>query len=421
MKKTPYPLERELGMELYTTDTPGTGGALRKQAEDFLVEEIPAPVESAGPYLLCRLIKKNWELQRLVKEIARILGISHRRISWAGTKDKHAVTTQLISLYDVDPVAIQKISLRDVTLQVVGKAAAPLSLGMLEGNHFSLWIRDCSGENLESQVNTCVHAARKGIFNYYGIQRFGARRPITHLVGKKILQGDFEGAVLTYAGLSFPDEPEETRQAREGYWQTRDPKAALRNFPVYLTYERTLLHHLTGAPGQYREALATLPPKLLSLFVSAFQSYIFNSALSARCEEGLSLYEPVEGDMLVFSTGRTDCVTSSLLPAAQLQVQRGRARPALFIPGSRPEDWKIASPRACEILAEHGITPEHFSHVQDFVSTAFQGFHRVISLSTDISSRTEGNDVHLRFTLAPGQYATTVCREFMKSDPLSLI
>jgi tRNA pseudouridine13 synthase len=394
---------------------------LRKSPEDFLVEELSAPFDNDGPYLVCRLTKRNWELQRLVKEIARLFGISHRRISWAGTKDKHAVTTQLIAIYNIEPEQIRCINLRDVSLEAVGRSTAPLSLGMLQGNLFSLWIRDCYQEELEARVETCVHTAHAGILNYYGIQRFGARRPVTHQVGQRILKGDYEGAILTYVGRAFPDEPEETRVARQEFWDTRDPKAALRNFPLYLSYERALLHHLTGAPNEYREALRNLPPKLLSMFVSAFQSFLFNSALSARCREEQSLQQPLEGDLLVFSDTKTDQVTSPLLPAARLQVDRGRAKLALFIPGSRQEDWRRASHRVQEILLEHELTPAHFMAAQDFVGTAFQGFHRPIRLTTDIISQTEGTNVHLRFILPPGQYATTVCRECMKTDPLSLV
>ncbi|MDD1678850.1 MAG: tRNA pseudouridine(13) synthase TruD [Methanomicrobiales archaeon] len=421
MRESTFPLEQMLGMELYTTDTPGIGGVLRRQAEDFVVEEIPQPIEGTGPYLVCRLTKKNWELQRLVKEIARSLGVSHRRVAWAGTKDKHAVTTQLISLYDIEPEAIQRIHFKDVVLEVVGRSPVPLSLGMLRGNTFSLWIRECDPEDLAARVCACEDAVHSGILNYYGVQRFGARRPITHLVGEYILRGDFEGAVNAYVGQAFPDEPPETRIARESFACTGDAKAALRDFPTYLSYERALLHALTGAPDRYQEVLLVLPPKLLSMFVSAFQSYLFNAALSARGKEGSSLTIPVVGDFLVFADGRTDQVTPGLLSAALLQVERGRAVPALFIPGSRVEEWKRASPRVLQILEERGITPAHFQRAQKVVRAAFQGFHRPIVLSTPISSQIDGADVHLEFTLAPGQYATTVCRELMKGDPLSLV
>ncbi len=89
MMPSPYPpLEQDLGMRYYASDAPpGIGGRLRTSPPaDFVVDELPLPIADPDgpPYLICRLTKTNWELQRAVKEIAKRLGISHRRIAWAG-------------------------------------------------------------------------------------------------------------------------------------------------------------------------------------------------------------------------------------------------------------------------------------------------------------------------------------------------
>ena len=130
MKQSTYPLELLLGMKYYASDEPGIGGKLRSAAEDFVVEEIPLPEKggTTGPYLICRLTKTNWELQHAVKEIANRLGISHRRIGWAGTKDRNAITTQMISLFRVTPEQVSQIRLKDITLEPVGQVNEALSL-----------------------------------------------------------------------------------------------------------------------------------------------------------------------------------------------------------------------------------------------------------------------------------------------------
>jgi tRNA pseudouridine13 synthase len=420
MKETPYPLECSLGLGLYSTNTPGIAGVLRRSAEDFQVTEQNHPLGREGPYLICRLTKKDWETQRVVKEIARSLGISHRRIGWAGTKDKRAVTTQQISIYGVEPSDLSRITLRDVMLEVIGRSDEPLSLGKHRGNQFTIWIRECQGD-LEELVPACTRELSSGTLNYYGLQRFGVLRPITHRVGEKILQGDFSGAVNVYVGLSFPQEPEATQEARNTFLSTQNPRQALRELPVHLSYERAILHHLTTAPQDPAGALRMLPPKLLSLFVSAYQSYLFNRALTERCDAGASLHAPVVGDHLIFLDGRTDVVTEPHLPAARLQVARGRAKIALQIPGSSREEWATTSSLIREILEEQAITPRSFQEAQEFVGISFRGFHRPILLSTTTHASTEGQDVRLEFFLEPGQYATLICREYMKGDPFSLI
>ncbi|MDD1670829.1 MAG: tRNA pseudouridine(13) synthase TruD, partial [Methanomicrobiales archaeon] len=150
-------------MSWYATGTPGIGGYLRREPEDFLVEEEPSgPHGDTGPYLVLRLTKRNWEQQRLVKELARALGISHRRISWAGTKDRRAVTSQYITIHGLGPEAVEGISLPDVRLEVVGRSGHAIPLGDLKGNRFSIRIRDCDPEDLAARVGEVARAGSAG-------------------------------------------------------------------------------------------------------------------------------------------------------------------------------------------------------------------------------------------------------------------
>lgn len=420
MKKSHFPLELDLGMRYYASDTDGVGGVLRTTADDFRVDEIPVEVGSGGAYLICRLVKKDWELQHAVKELAKRLGISHRRIGWGGTKDRHAVTSQLISLYNITPEQAGNVRLKDITIEVLGHSQHPLSLGSLKGNRFGIVIRGLEGDDITDQVEAVTGTAADGLPNYYGIQRFGVIRPLTHLIGEYILKGDFESAVLTYIGKAFPEEPEEIRAARNSFLETRDSAGALHNLPVSMSYERSMLHHLVNNPDDYPGALRVLPPKLLSMFVSAFQSYLFNCALSVRFDDGTGLNEPVPGDRLIFESGQEDFVTANNRVLAGRHIKRGKCRIALFMPGSLGDQKSIDSVTD-ELLREHGITADNFEKAQAFVHTRFNGAVRPISLSTNVETGLEKDTLRLAFTLPPGHYATTVCREYMKADPLRMI
>lgn len=422
MKKSTHPLEISLGMEFYATDTSGTGGTLRAHPEDFVVEEEPCEVGSDGAYLICRLTKRDWELQRAVKEISKVLGISHRRIGWSGTKDKHALTRQLISIYGAEPDDIEKVALKDIRLEVVGRSRTALSLGSHQANTFLITIRETTGEDMARQIEEVAAGCRHGLPNYFGIQRFGVIRPITHIVGEYILRGDYEGAVCCYVGQAYPGEPEDVQEARTAFLENRDAAGALHLLPIPLTYERSMLHHLAGNPGDYEGALRVLPPKLLSMFVSAFQSYLFNKTLSARLEEGRSLSSPSPGDRLIFEGGREDRVSEGNMRAASAQLERGRCRIGIFIPGSRPESPGGPDDRAmAALLEEHAIVPDHFQNASEFVGARYNGALRPVSLTTEVDASIQGRDLHLEFALPPGHYATTVCREYMKSDPLQMI
>ena len=419
MRESPHPLEKFLGMRCYASNTPGIGGRLRESAEDFAVDEVSFLPGNEGPYLVCRLTKKNWEMQRAAREIARQLGISHRRVSWTGTKDTHALTSQLIALYGVSESDLERIHLRDIDLVPVGRSGHPLALGAHTGNRFRITIRETSAPDLESQVADVAETCRRGIPNYVGIQRFGVARPITHLVGLHILRGDIEGAVACYIGHACPGENPAVREARREFFSSRDPAAALRSFPVVLAYERAMLHHLASHPDDYRGALASLPPRLLSLFVSAFQSYLFNCTLSSRMERhGDDFLIPHPGDRLLFSDEKEDVVTSPMLAAARTMASRGRCRVAIMIPGSRTVQPSGEDDREMALLLEkHGISPASFAHASGIVGTRYDGALRAAAIAPEISWSISGRDVSLSFTLGPGTYATTVCREFMKADP----
>jgi tRNA pseudouridine13 synthase len=423
MRKSPYPLEQDLGIRYYASDADGIGGKLRSAAEDFIVEEMPLPSSGGtGPYLVCRLTKKNWEHHHAIKEIAKRLAISHRRIGWAGTKDRRAVTAQLISIYRVTPEMVENVWLKDITLEVVRQQNTQISLGNLQGNRFDIIIREAAVPGLAERVEKITGDVATGIPNYYGLQRFGAVRPVTHLVGERILTGDYEGAVVTYIQKTFPLETETTRQVRTEFATTRDPEAALRKFPVLLGYERAMLQYLHNNSDDYAGALQELPKKLLSMFVSAFQSYLFNEGLSRRIEEGHSLVEPQPGDRLIFTNGKEDVVSSRNQQTAAQHIGRGRCGIAIFMPGKdRFSPSSDSEHYMNRLLDERGIRAENFLQASVFVRTKFEGALRPISLHTNVGTGIEDTSVRLQFTLPPGHYATTVAREYMKADPLQMI
>jgi tRNA pseudouridine13 synthase len=158
------------------------------------------------------------------------------------------------------------------------------------------------------------------------------------------------------------------------------------------------------------------------MFVSAFQSYLFNLALSRRILDGYGLDDPQAGDRLLFANGRTDIVTAANTGAVKIHLKRGRCTIALFMPGKEKFEAKTPGEQATEaLLSEYGISPEDFERASAFVRTKYEGAWRPVALRTGIQSVLEEGNLRLRFTLPPGHYATTVCREFMKADPVMMI
>jgi tRNA pseudouridine13 synthase len=437
------PVEREVGIDYYVSDADGTGGRLRDAPEDFRVRERELfdtqPVDAdtgAYPHLVFRATLRGWDTNDFAGALSNALGISRERVSWAGTKDKHAVTTQLFSVDDIAPDDLP--ALDEVSYEVVGRAGRPILFGDLAGNQFTVRIRDAERPEQISAVaeeladfggtsdeggNTSV-----GVPNYFGQQRFGSKRPISHEVGLAIVREDWESAVMSYVGNPSEREPQETREARAVAEETRDWAAALDEFPGYLGYERSMLHRLAEGdeePADFRAALEELPTNLQQLFVNAAQSYVFNRILSERLERGLPFDRPVEGDVACFADSdaaegfalpnadRTQRVTEERVDSVARHCERGRAFVTAPLVGTETtlgegEPGEIER----EVLDEVDVEPSEFDLPGEFDS---EGTRRAILVRTDLAIRRD--PLELSFSLPRGSYATVVLREFTKADP----
>ena len=133
----------KIGINLYSTESKGLGGQLRQEIEDFIVKEITNREEGKeGKYLILELIKNDWDTHHFTRTLAKILQISQKRIGVAGTKDKRALTTQKISIFDIEASEIEKIHLKDIELKVLGRSRKSIELGDLWGNDFTITIRN---------------------------------------------------------------------------------------------------------------------------------------------------------------------------------------------------------------------------------------------------------------------------------------
>ncbi|MBN2599043.1 MAG: tRNA pseudouridine(13) synthase TruD, partial [Candidatus Thermoplasmatota archaeon] len=252
--KTPD-FEHEIGIETYCTDRPGIQGKLRVRIDDFRVVEICLypPKNDQGNFTIAEVSSRNWETHTLVQEIAHRLHLSQRRISFAGTKDKRAWTTQLMSFEHVAPEQLSTLQIKDVSFENIFQSDVPMRIGDLVGNRFEITIRNISEEIVPEDVIPLISPFQTwgGFPNFYGIQRFGIIRPITHLVGKYIIQGDFEQAAMTYVGHPMPAEHETTYALRAELEKTRNYAQAFHSYPAALNFEKAILNKLIQDPHDF--------------------------------------------------------------------------------------------------------------------------------------------------------------------------
>ena len=432
-------IEKQIGIDIYSTGTDGLGGQLRQEVKDFIVKEITNREEGTeGKYLVLELIKHDWDTHHLTRTLAKILQMSQKRISVAGTKDKRALTTQKISIFDIDASEIEKIHLKDIELKVLGRSRKSVELGDLWGNEFIITIRDIAsspeetGKLLEKTTNDIL--IQGGVPNFFGVQRFGSVRPVTHLVGKAIVEGDFEKAALLYIADPFPAEPEETKKARQYVKETRDFKEGLKTYPLRLGHERAMMNHLIANPGDFAGSFLVLPKNLYRMFVHGYQSYIYNIILCRRIEKGLPLNQAVEGDIVCFKndvglpdSSKTEKVTAETVNAMNRLIKRNRAFITASLPGYKTEFASgIPGEIEQEVIQELKVPLTGFN-IEEIPEMSSKGIRREVLLQVEPKFEVAEDELNpgkskavLKFMLPKGSYATTVLREYMKADPLQM-
>ena len=402
----------------YLSDKPGIGGKIKSQPEDFIVMEESLPAIFEGKkHAIFLLKKRNWDTMAVIKEIAKRAGISHREVGFAGTKDRHAVTYQYISVPVVAKEKVESVQIRDVELRFVSYGRF-IKLGHLLGNRFRIIVRDVGEDAFEKAKETIRELREKGGFpNYFGYQRFGERRVVNHLIGKLLLRGEFDEAARLFLG--YADGSMEGDEARRNFWETGDVDRALEEFPRFLRYERTLLYTYKKT-GNWRRAFLSLPLPIMRIFIHAYQSYLFNLYLSRRIEE-LPLNEPLVGDIVVQVKGgipyrdRTYRVTETNINFVREKVRRneGMISGPLFGFAMRKAK-EIPGELEMEILEEEGIDLQTFKKLPK--PMAEPGGRREL-LTRPLGTTygyVPGTGMCFRFFLPKGVYATSVLREIMK-------
>jgi tRNA pseudouridine13 synthase len=159
----------------YVYGQPSGQGKIRSLPEDFIVREnLSFEPSGSGEHAFLQIEKTGENTEYVARQLARFAGVRQRDVSYAGLKDRHAVTTQWFSVWlpgkaDPDWSLFESDSIR--VLHAV-RHARKLKRGVLSGNSFELNIRDWQGDK-DKTIAQLQLIKVNGIANYFGSQRFG--------------------------------------------------------------------------------------------------------------------------------------------------------------------------------------------------------------------------------------------------------
>jgi tRNA pseudouridine13 synthase len=251
---------------------------LKQLPDDFYVEETTDVVPAqTGPFALYRMEKRGWSTPDALIPLRQRWRVEPRRISFGGLKDRHAWTIQYLTILHGPRRGFHH---HDITVTHLGWTDEPYTSQSIRCNRFRLTLRDLTAEAVEQAEAALNRIAVAGLPNYFDDQRFGSVAGAgEEFIARLLVRGRFEEALrlaLT-APYEFDRGPERKEKTllRERWGDWKGLANSLRP-----GHARRLVDYLRVHPGDYRGAVAGLRPELRGLYLSAYQSHLWNRMLA---------------------------------------------------------------------------------------------------------------------------------------------
>ncbi|MEM2575023.1 MAG: tRNA pseudouridine(13) synthase TruD [Sulfolobales archaeon] len=311
-------------------------------------------------------------------------------IGYAGLKDSNSYSCQFISLYSKhlkrlkEPIKTH-YSLGPIKLCFYKCLNYPVRKGYLLGNIFNILLYlKVPQEVAEKELSIAEEVLKTAILpNYYGYQRFGTIRPITHLVGRAIVKGLWGDAVELIAGSPYKQESSEVIKAREEFEAGNFIKA-FRLFPSDYWIERRVCKSM-ALYGDPLKAINSLPIEIRNFYVEAYQSFLFNKALS----NALRVLGGVKGVI--------DVCETLVVPGSNMVLRNDTCSSLVY-----------------EVMEVEEVNREDFV-VRDLGIKCKSYVRESTFKIRDLSLKYSPEGVLLEFMLPRGSYASIVLREIFKN------
>jgi tRNA pseudouridine13 synthase len=421
---------------------------IKQKAADFKVEELTnVHGGSVGDFAFYRLDKQGWTTPDALQIIRRRWKLEVRRVSVGGLKDRHAETTQYLTIYRGPQ---RKLTHANLRLTYLGQVAEPYTSEQIEANRFAIVIRKMTVEQVGLALSSLEEVRQAGVPNYYDDQRFGSAAHSDAFIAKEIILGNFEAALklaLTapYAFQRSAQKKEKTMLRQHwGNWDylrdqgpgTRGQESGARHRskgrgpvsprpsggeglgvrgPRGKSPTLTIIDHLAEHPDDYAGALERLPAELRTLYLSAYQSHLWNHMLIGW------LNEHVPGNDLIMVKLRLGEAPMPRRLAPDLRDELRALTLPLHSARNLLADNDPRKPYYDRVLADEGLKLEQFK-LKSFRKLFFsKGDRSAWCFPRDPRAESASDEEHvrkkkltLRFDLPRGSYATLVVKRITR-------
>jgi len=384
---------------------------LRRLPEDFQVDELTNFSANGGPFALYRLTKKSIGTPEAISAIAERWKVQRKRISFGGLKDRHAVTTQHLTIHNGPRKALHQSS---IDVEYLGQTNAPFTPADFHANRFQLVLREMQDAEIQQSEAALAQVQQTGLPNYFDDQRFGSLGESGDWIARAWCKSDWERALwLALADSHVNDSSSEKQQKqilRSSWGQWAECQQRLNNSP-----RRSIVTYLSesvkaGRDPDFRGAIAQINVDVRGLYLSAYQSALWNRWLTrfieAQCDAAaVSAFDLISGRG-VFPLQLSDEATT-LLDQAELQLPCARI--------DRPDG--VAGDLLDTILQEEQIELRELRVKYPRDSFFSKGMRRVIIHPAELSWSVADDELHesrkkltLSFDLPRGSFATILVK-----------
>ena len=210
--------------------------------------------------------------------------VDRATIAYAGLKDRQAVTDQYVSIQG----RAVELSMPGLRLSPIGRSSVPINSRMSRGNAFAIVVRDLKPTEEAMLRRGLPSLLKTGFPNYFDDQRFGSVTSDGDFIARPWIEGDYEKTL--WLGLAAESPHDRSAEKRE--------KATLRDhwgdWPTVMkrlgrSHRRSIISYLVQHPQDFKGAWARVRQDMRSLYLSAFQSHLWNkilaTAIRSTCPE----------------------------------------------------------------------------------------------------------------------------------------
>jgi tRNA pseudouridine13 synthase len=245
---------------------------LKQLPEDFAVEELNKfELKESGNYKLYLLEKKSMETFYLLSYLSKKNNIPVSEFGIAGLKDKHAVTKQYLTIpkkYDIKTIKEQNFS-----LNFLGFVSEQLKSGDLQGNKFTITVRDVKKGEVEGIINKSK-AIDQGMPNYFDSQRFGSVLN-REFIAKYLIKKDYEKAVKLFLTETSKFEKADVKKDKKKILENWE---FLSKISIKIKTFRIIIEEFLKTKD-WLKAYKKIPNNLREIYISAYQSYLWNECV----------------------------------------------------------------------------------------------------------------------------------------------